>query len=125
MSQPVKLSDSLVLDARLAAKITQRSIAGQVEFWAGLGRAIEPLLRGHEVLALYKADAAHSLSQCLESVDSPAGRQRVADFLKSRPFPHYEAASGHQGLLIRIGEDGSRVLGRFVNRRFEPSADAV
>ena len=56
------------------------------------------------------------LSQCLESVDSPEGQQRVADYLKSRPFPHYEAASGYPGLLMRIGEDGSRTLGRFVNR---------
>jgi len=62
-----------------------------------------------------------TLSQCLESVDSTVGRQRVADYLKSRPFPHYEAASGRPGLLIRIGEDGSRTLGRFVNRRSEPS----
>jgi hypothetical protein len=124
MSQPVKLSDSLVLDARLTAKIAQRSIAGQVEFWAGLGRAVEPLLRGAQVLALCQSDAAHSLSKCLESVDSPAGQQRVADYLKSRPFPHYEAAPSHPGMLIRISEDGSRKLGRFVNRRFEPSADA-
>ena len=123
MSQPVKLSDSLVLDARLTAKIAGRSIAGQVEFWAALGRTVEPLLRGHEALALCKSGAAHPLSQCLESVDSPVGHQRVADYLKSRPFPHYEAAAGHPGLLVRIGEDGSHTLGRFVNRRFEPSAD--
>ena len=44
MSQPVKLSDALVLDARLAGQALERSIAGQVEFWARLGRAIEPLL---------------------------------------------------------------------------------
>ena len=123
MSQPVKLSDSLVLDARLTAKIARRSIAGQVEFWAALGRAVEPLLRGHQALALCKTGAAHPLSQCLESVDSPVGHQRVADYLKSRPFPHYEAAAGHPGLLMRIGEDGSHTLGRFVNRRFEPCPD--
>ena len=65
------------------------------------------------------AAATSPLSQCLESVDSPAGRQRVQDFLATRPFPHYEAAPGHPGLLIRINEDGSRTLGCFVNRRFE------
>ncbi|PIX46733.1 MAG: hypothetical protein COZ06_16555 [Armatimonadetes bacterium CG_4_10_14_3_um_filter_66_18] len=31
MSQPVKLSDTLVLDARVAGEAFQRSIAGQVE----------------------------------------------------------------------------------------------
>ncbi len=121
MSQPVKLSDALVLDARLTSHVAQRSIAGQIEFWASLGRAIEGLLRGREVLALRKTDAARPLSECLEGVDSPAGRQRVADYLKSRPFPHYEAASGHPGLLVCIEADGTRTLGRFINRRFKPS----
>ena len=120
MSQPVKLSDSLVLDARLTAEIAQRSIAGQIEFWAGLGRAVEGLLRGREVLALRKADAARPLSDCFEAVDSPEGRQRVAEYLRTRPFPHYEAAAGHPGFLMRIDSDGTRTVGRFVNRRFEP-----
>jgi hypothetical protein len=124
MSQPVKLSDSLVLDARLTAEVAQRSIAGQIEFWAGLGRAVEGLLRGREVLALRKADAVRPLSECLQSVNSSEGRQRVVDYLDSQPFPHYEAAPGHPGLLVRIDADGTRTLGRFINRRFEPSPDS-
>ena len=32
MGQPVKLSDKLVLDARIVGETTERSIAGQVEF---------------------------------------------------------------------------------------------
>jgi hypothetical protein len=59
-SQPVELSDSLVLDARLTGEVAQRSIAGQIEFWASLGRAIESLLRGPEGFALRKAGAARS-----------------------------------------------------------------
>lgn len=123
MSQPVKLSDSLVLDARLTAEVAQRSIAGQIEFWASLGRAVEGLLRGREVLALCKTDAVRPLSECLESVDSPEGHKRVADYLESRPFPHYEAAPGRPGLLVRMDGDGTRTVGRFVNRRFETSSD--
>jgi ParD-like antitoxin of type II bacterial toxin-antitoxin system len=42
MSQPVKLSDALVLDARLAGEAMERSIARRVGFWARLGRAVEP-----------------------------------------------------------------------------------
>ena len=44
MSQAVKLSDALVLDARVAGEVVERSIAGQVEFWARLGRSVEVLL---------------------------------------------------------------------------------
>jgi hypothetical protein len=118
MSQPVKLSDEIVLDARLIGEIAQRSIAGQIEFWAHLGRAIEPLLEGSRALALRRAGAARPLSECLASVDSSEGRHRVRDYLNSRPFPHYESAPGGQGLLVRIEEDGTRTIGRFVDREF-------
>lgn len=122
MSQPVKLSDALVLDARLAGEAFERSIAGQVEFWARLGRAIEPLLRGTQVLALCRQGAAQPLSALLDSVDSPEGRGRVAAFLETQPFPHYEPAPDAPGLLVRIEADGRRTLGRFVQRQFQPAA---
>lgn len=118
MGQPVKLSESLVLDARLTAKTEERSIAGQIEFWAKLGRAVEPLLQGVQVLALSRAGAVKPLSECLESVDSADGQRRVAEHLKTLPYPHYERADT-PGLLIRIAADGKRTTGRFVNRRFE------
>lgn len=120
MGQPVKLSDELILDARLSAQISERSLAGQIEFWARLGRAVEPLLRGHDALALKRAGAAKPLSECLAEVDSPAGRQKVQEFLESGPFPHYEGAPGRPRSVVRVDEDGTRTLGRFVNRRFVP-----
>lgn len=119
MSQPVKISDELFLDARLTAEIAQRSIAGQIEFWAQLGRAIEPLLEGAQALALRRAGAAVPLSQCLTAVNSEDGRRRVVEYLATRPFPHYEAAPGAAGLLVRVDADGTRMLGRFVGREFQ------
>ena len=121
MSQPVKLSDALVLEARLAGEAMERSIAGQVEFWARLGRTVELLLQGKQVLALSRNASVRPLSECLESVDSPAGRQRVADFLQSQPFPHYEPHPQRPSLLVRIDADGRRTPGRFVNRVFRPA----
>jgi hypothetical protein len=120
MSQPVKLSDELVLDARLTAKAADRSIAGQIEFWAQLGRAIEPLLEGSRALALRRAGNAVPLSECFATIDTPEGRKRVAEYLASQPFPHYEPAKDAPGLLIRIDEDGTRTVGRFVGRQFQP-----
>ncbi|MGA2254158.1 MAG: hypothetical protein ABSG53_05800 [Thermoguttaceae bacterium] len=121
MSQPVKLSDELVLDARLTAEAAERSIAGQIEFWAQLGRAMEPLLEGARAMALRRAGAMRPLSECLAQVDSDAGRQRVAAFLESRPFPHFEPVPGAPGLLVRIDEDGTRTTGRFAGREFRAS----
>lgn len=119
MSQPVKLSDELVLDARLTSELAERSIAGQIEHWAHLGRAIDPLLRGAEALALRRDGAIKPLSECLESVDAEEGRQRVAEHLRNRPYPHYEPAPDAPGMLVRIEEDGTRSVGRFVNRQFQ------
>ena len=79
MSQSIKLSDSLILDARLVSEITNRSVADQIEHWACLGRAIEPVLSGDKALALKKRGDAVPLSELLRSVDSPEGRQRVAE----------------------------------------------
>ncbi len=118
MSQPVKLSDELVLDARLTGKLVKRSIAGQIEFWADLGRAIEPLIEGRHTLALQKAGTAQPLSTLIESVDRPEGRRRVAAFLETQPFPHYEPHPRKPGFFIRSEEDGTRTVGRFVDRRF-------
>jgi hypothetical protein len=119
VSQPVKLSDALVLDARLAGETFERSIAGQVEFWARLGRAVEPLLQGAQALTLCRNAAARPLSACLASVDSPEGRRRVTEFLQTQPYPHYEPAPGSPGLLVRIEANGERTMGRFVNRQFQ------
>jgi hypothetical protein len=121
MSQPVKVSDALVLDARLMGEATQRSIAGQIEFWARLGRSIETLLRGDQMLALSKAGKAKPLSACLGSIDSPGGRKRLAEHLGSLPYPHFEPAPNAPGLLVRIDADGKRTTGRFVNRKFQPA----
>lgn len=119
MGQPVKISDQLLLDARLTAQVLNRSIAGQIEYWANLGRTVEPFLRGDKVLALAQAGKAKPLSDCLRDVDSPKGRKRVLKHLDAQPFPHYEGASQHPGLLIRIDANGKRTLGRFVRRKFE------
>jgi len=118
MSRPVKLSEALVHDARLATGLSKRSIAGQIEFWASLGKALEPLMCGEQALALQKSGEATPISALLSTVGLPAGRKRVAEFFKSQPLPHYEPDPEHKGNLIRTDVDGTRTRGRFVNRKF-------
>jgi hypothetical protein len=119
MSQPVKISDELIRDARQIAKVAERSIAGQIEFWAQLGRAIEPLLEGSRALALRRAGATVPLSERLASVDSDEGRRRVVEYLASGPFPHYQPVPNSPGLVVRIDAEGTRTVGRFVGREFQ------
>ena len=121
MSQPVKLSDALVLDARVAAEAQERSIAGQVEYWAKLGRSVEILLDGGTVQRLRQTAGALSLTDALATVDTPEGRKRVEAVIANRPFPHFRQYQGQSGLLVRIEEDGTETVGRFVNREFIPA----
>jgi hypothetical protein len=120
MSQPVKLSDALVLDARIAAEAQERSIAGQVEFWAKLGRAVELMLDGKQVLKLCRTVGATPLADLVDLVETPKGREMLRTYLDSEPYPHFEAHPSQAGLLVRIEENGDRTVGRFVNRAFLP-----
>jgi hypothetical protein len=122
MGQPVKLSDALVLDARIVGEATERSIASQIEFWARVGKAVEGVLRGDRVLLLKQRGETAPLSELLKSVDSKAGRERVKAQQAARPFPHFEQAPGKPGYLIKIDDDGKRIVGRFVNREFRPGS---
>lgn len=119
MGQPVKLSDELVDDARAVVPFSQRSIAGQIEFWAGLGKSIEPLLRGDRALALQMAGGERPLSQLLSEIETAKGRKRLEATLNKRPYPHYKPVPDHPDLICRIEEDGSETIGRFVGREFK------
>src|SRR5437762_655232 len=108
MSQPIEISDELVLDAERTAGAGERSIAEQIEFWAHLGRAVEPLIEGSRAIALQRPEEIVPLSESLATVDTENGRRRVASHLQSQPFPHYEQAPDDPKLLIRIETDGTR-----------------
>lgn len=126
MGQPVKLSDALVSDARFASELTERSMAGQIEFWASLGRAVDGLLRGKDALALRQHGSGRPLSECLNEVETSIGRQRVQSVLAARPFPHFEDVPGQPDLLVRIDADGTRTVGQFVGHQFvEKSSDGI
>jgi hypothetical protein len=119
MGQPVKLSDELVDDARAVVPFSQRSIAGQIEFWAGLGKSIEPLLRGDSALSMQMAGGQRSLSQLLSEVETTKGRKRLEATLIKRPYPHYRSVPDHPNLICRIDEDGRETVGRFICREFK------
>jgi hypothetical protein len=126
MGQPVKLSDEMILEARVAGAAMGRSIAGQVEFWARLGKTLDRVMTGDQVTRLIDKEAALKLTEILDSVDKPAGRKRLADYLASKPFPRFKAHPGGPRTYIRENADGTETAGRFIGREFVPiSGDAV
>jgi DNA-binding CsgD family transcriptional regulator len=122
MPLPVKLSDALVLDARLAAEVEQRSIAGQVEYWAKLGRIVDALIDGRTRGAVFQGKATRPLSELVAGIETSEGRARLKAHLESESFPHFEPHPTRRGVLARIEADGSRSIGRFVNREFVAEA---
>lgn len=127
MGMPVKLSDDLVEQAREEAKVADRSITSQIEHWARLGRTVESLLRHEDVSALKRAagDSEAALPPASRKAVVAALRQIASD--ESRPDLASRLMDGRTvyqddraGRVERIDRDGSRSVGRFVDRRFVP-----
>jgi hypothetical protein len=95
----------------------ERSIAGQIEYWARLGRAVEGVLRLEQLQALKKRGDLHALGEALADTDD--NRQKVDTYLAARPFPHFERGP-EEGQLVKVDEDGTRTIGHFVGREFQP-----
>lgn len=127
MGMPVKLSDELVESAREEAANTDRSITGQIEHWAKIGRSVETVLRHQEVQALKRSPpsgtltgaARRAIQAALERVVTETDRRSLARSLKADRTVYQSDPAG-SGLTERIEPDGRRTLGRFANRRFVP-----
>lgn len=128
MGMPVKLSDELVLAARMEAEATDRTITSQIEHWAKLGRAAEAQLSYGEVVQLKlgavpgtagKQPARVAALSRLESVArGETGRDSVLAALRAQGRPIYEAAPDQPGFVVRVDPDGARTVGRFEGRQF-------
>jgi hypothetical protein len=127
MPHAVKLSDALVADAKAAAAQEDRSIAGQIEHWARLGRAVEQDLAPPALSELARrstageatsASLAGQLAAAVEHAMQPASRQELADALAQRV--RYGTDPAFPGYVVRDEPGGQRTPGRFVNREFRP-----
>ena len=120
MSQSVKLSDEILGSAREESKVFERSIAGQIEYWAQLGRAVEGLLNVRQIRALRAPGKLKPVTDCLDQVNTKNGKAKLQKHLASRSFPHYEADPEQEGVFLRTDAHGAQVRGRFVGRDFLP-----
>jgi hypothetical protein len=128
----VKLSDTLAEEARAASVGADRSLTGQIEHWARLGKAIEPLFTAPTIATLKKSGGN------IGNLENPAERQQVIDalarlalnppfaetaaFLSTTRGPLYEADPANPDGIVQVLADGTRVPGKFVNRVFVPTA---
>ncbi len=129
MPQSVKLSDELIKSAKQDAEAADRSVAGQIEHWAKLGRGIEPFLQGASVTPI-KTGAALTGAAALQARAAVMGAVRrfvdsddqsaIAERLAGLPKPQYESDPTDPERIVQVGEDGRRERGRLINRRFVP-----
>ena len=126
MAQPVKVADTLIEAARSAAAETNRSMAAQIEHWAMLGRAVEQALTTGDVLALKRSEGRldpmqrKALAHVLASGLDPQRRELARAAIGARNAVRYETDPALPGLLIQRLPDGTRHIGRLVNREFVP-----
>lgn len=128
MGMPVKLSDELVESARKEAANADRSITGQIEHWAKIGRSVETLLRHQEVQAVKGSPLNATLTSAARRAMQAALHRLVTEKTDRRSLAHemkagrtvYQSDPAGSGLTERIEPDGTRTLGRLLNRRFVP-----
>lgn len=120
MPTAIKISTELAEEARAAAADADRSLTGQIEHWARIGKSIEPRLSsaavaalkrsGGELSALEDAEERARVLAILASLqDTP--RDEVAAHLRLREKVFFEPDADHPDGLVKINPDGSRVPG--------------
>lgn len=136
MPQPVKLSDPIIEQARVAAEESDRSMAGQIEHWARLGRAVEAVLSAPQAAGLkqgagglaaagsYEAERA-ALLRALRLAVTAAGHADLGRVLRASDRDLYGTDPAFPGCIVRVPPDGTRTPGHMVRRRFVPLAAAV
>lgn len=119
---PIKLSGELVEEARNSARLFHRSLTGQIEHWAAIGRAIESQLPGEALSSLLDQVGG---SMKIGRVADAAAREQIAavllDFLaqtshdtswlrkiSARGVPLYGSEPGELTKIVRLNPDGSR-----------------
>jgi ParD-like antitoxin of type II bacterial toxin-antitoxin system len=129
----VKLSDKDVIrDLKHEARIADRSMAGQIEHWVKLGKAVEAALGSSEIRAVKENSRAFSqgttgkgmlekiLSSLNQLIISP-DRTSVKAGIMAAGVPVYQSDPARSGRIIKINPDGSRVSGNIRNGSFVPA----
>ena len=126
---PIRLDPKLIALAKKEGSIKKRSVPKQIEYWAELGKAIEPVIDLKDVYAIIQG----FIKLNVESLESKAvDPNKVFDSLEKKRKSgelaknvttssiYFEASQTKPGLLDRVDiTTGKRQTGRFHNGKFE------
>ena len=126
-ASPMRLDQDLVQAVSDASGRYRRSIAEQVEYWAGIGRSVEKILDPDALLSIQaglsslhivpKDNVAIDVDGVFAQLEADRRSGRLAGLVSSGPV-RYQASPDHPGLLERIDVDGQRTLGQFHDGEF-------
>ncbi len=106
MAKSVRLSDELVNTASQEGRFLKRSAAGQIEYWAEIGKLVEQtgcfslsrirsFQEGHVSIDDLTPDERIAASRSLfDQLAEAPNRQGVINELKSSEHPYYSASNG-------------------------------
>ena len=128
-TRSLRLDENLVIQAQQQAKVQHRSINGQVEYWATLGKAIASKISAADAFAVTQGlkeihlEPAGNVAIDPETVRKELEQDRAKGFsgkpVTSAPF-YFEASARHPGFLDKVDTvTGERQTGRFQNGSFE------
>jgi hypothetical protein len=121
---PLRFDSAFVNEARSTAALMERSPTAQVEFWAKLGRVAEGVFAHDRIVLLKETGRVDDLHRLLSIVDTPEGRERATAEITRHKTPVYGTDPAHPGLIVQKMPDGTKRLGKFVNRQFEVVEEA-
>jgi len=124
----VRVSDSLSEAAREAAEWSDRSVAGQIEHWAKLGRSVEAALSTSEIESLKKfhpssrQDTLRFFEAIQRKMPYSQIRDRVMQIKANENI--YEEDADDPSIVICTTPEGRRTHGEMVDGEFVPFAKA-
>ncbi len=129
-SVAIKVSPALAEVAPAAAADADRSLTGQIEHWARLDKAIEPLFNTPTIAALKKSGGDLSAledeqekARVLEALERfrLTSRELVRDQLGLAQKTLIQPDPDHPGHYIRTNPDGTREHGVLEGHQFIPA----
>ncbi len=129
----VKVSQELADAARETARWADRSLAGQIEHWARLGRSVEGAMSGDAAIALKRSggdpesvredpQAVQAVMDALDALRKSMPYKKIREHIARSDGPLYEVDPDDPHGVVQVMPDGSRVRGRIEDRAFVPSS---
>ena len=69
---------------------------------------------------LLNGSDSQNFELCLANIGTPAGKKKLEKHLSQLPFPRYESNPEDSTTVVQVLADGTRTIGKFVDRKFIP-----